>query len=352
MKKLFLIFGALLLPFVVLLSAVLMMMFTVIGQEKPNNDGGGYSGTPPVSGEALKVATKIYEHEVKVHKATKQGASGSVAVAQRESEFDPQAINTGGGVAGIFQWSGFVNNVNGNRITSEGSIKAGDKSTLTLENQLKLLDYELNGVYKKAKEMLQKATDPAQSALDWSKIYEGVSLDDPQTKPEAIKDLARQWYSYFSGGSTSGKIDALEKLVGQKVGSGQCYALSNYYVNSISGFNLVGMNASDIGSDNEASFKKNGWTVIFIPKARDLVAGAVINWGAGPIAGSLAQNPYGHTGVINAVKGDKFSTYEQNVGGEFVQKFDRTWDSSITSICIPLEKIKYSLNTNSEEKGK
>ena len=72
------------------------------------------------------------------------------------------------------------------------------------------------------------------------------------------------------------------------------------------------------------------------PKASELVAGAVVNWGFGPVAGSARENPYGHTGVISTVKGNSFTTYEQNVGGvQIVQKMDRTWDDSITSIAIP-----------------
>lgn len=80
------------------------------------------------------------------------GAAGALAVAYRESNFRLDAQNPGGGVAGIFQWSGFSNGVNGNRITSEGSIKAGDTSTLTLENQLKLIKYELSNGYRKARD--------------------------------------------------------------------------------------------------------------------------------------------------------------------------------------------------------
>ena len=44
---------------------------------------------------------------MKEHKFTSAGASGALAVGQRESGFNPQAINPSGGVAGIFQWSGW-----------------------------------------------------------------------------------------------------------------------------------------------------------------------------------------------------------------------------------------------------
>ena len=38
---------------------------------------------------------------------TIQGTSGALAVAERESQFDPTAVNDSGGVAGVFQWSGW-----------------------------------------------------------------------------------------------------------------------------------------------------------------------------------------------------------------------------------------------------
>lgn len=46
---------------------------------------------------------------------TIQGTSGALAVAERESQFDPTAVNDSGGVAGVFQWSGWSNTINGNR---------------------------------------------------------------------------------------------------------------------------------------------------------------------------------------------------------------------------------------------
>ncbi|XHB95942.1 phage tail tip lysozyme [Lactococcus garvieae] len=53
------------------------------------------------------MATQVYNHLVKEQKATSAGASGALAVAQRESMFNPQAVNPAGGVAGLFQWSGW-----------------------------------------------------------------------------------------------------------------------------------------------------------------------------------------------------------------------------------------------------
>lgn len=342
MKKIGLIIAGVLTPVFLFFGLIFVLFGSMlsIGSQEDTPDISG-NGTPPVTGQALEVATKTYQHLMKEHKFTSAGASGALAVGQRESMFDPQAINPAGGVAGLFQWSGWGNFINGDRIHSEGSIQGMDLSTLTLDNEFKLMDKELNGSYSKVKTLLSKSKDPVQGAKDWSLYYEGVSLDDGQTNLAMITQLAQQWEAYFNsgGGGGSGNISSLEKLLGTTVGSGQCYALSNYYVNSISGFQLHGLCASQIGSDNEVEFKSHGWKVIFNPKASDLKAGQVINWGAGAVAGSASENPYGHTGVIASVKGNNITTYEQNVGGvQIVQKENRTYDRSITSVCEPPNK--------------
>ncbi|MEY8444562.1 phage tail tip lysozyme [Lactococcus muris] len=317
-----------------------MILALLVGAKVEVNGDISGNGTPPVTGEALKVATKTYQHLMKEQHFTSAGASGALAVGQRESNFDPKAINPAGGVAGLFQWSGWGSFINGNRIHAEGSIKGMDLSTLTLDNELKLLDYELNGSYSKVKDLLSKSKDPVQAAKDWSLYYEGVSLSDGQSKIEMIAQLANQWYAYFNGAASSGgSIKLLDDVLGKTVGSGQCYALSNYYAHAISGLTLHGLNASDIGSDNKAQLEAAGWKVIFNPSANQLVAGSIVNWGAGSVAGSMSTNPYGHTGIISSVKGTKFVTYEQNVGGvQIVQSMTRNWDESITSICIPPKK--------------
>lgn len=144
-------------------------------------------------------AKSIFDHLTKANGFSGAGAAGAVAVAERESGFNPQAINPSGGVAGWFQWSGWGNTINGNRISSEGSIKSGDISTLTAVNEFKLLDYELNGSKNSTRMSVGKATDPQQAALDWSVLYEGVSLADGQTKESEIKANALKWYTSFDG---------------------------------------------------------------------------------------------------------------------------------------------------------
>lgn len=139
------------------------------------------------------------------------GAAGALAVAMRESSMDPTATNSGGGVAGIFQWSGFSNTVNGSRITKEGSIKAGDKSTLTMENEIKLLGFELNGDYHKAKVTVGNASDPTQAAKDWSVLFEGVALSDGQSKVSQIEQWANQACDTYNCKSITAQTDKLNQ---------------------------------------------------------------------------------------------------------------------------------------------
>lgn len=139
------------------------------------------------------------------------GAAGALAVAMRESSMDPTATNAGGGVAGIFQWSGFSNTVNGSRITQEGSIKAGDTSTLTMENEIKLLGFELNGGYHKAKVTVGNASDPTQAAKDWSVLFEGVALSDGQSKVSQIEQWANQACDTYNCKSIAAQTDKLNQ---------------------------------------------------------------------------------------------------------------------------------------------
>lgn len=183
------------------------------GSEGDDSDGGAVGGNGDwlqKGTEANKNAQKIFDHLTKKVGFSGAGAAGALAVANRESGFNPKAQNTGGGVAGFFQWSGFSNTVNGTRITAEGSIKAGDTSTLTPENELKLVDYELNHGWNRVKKDVGMATDPVKATMKWSLEYEGVDLSDPQTKPEQIEADAKTAYLAFGGS----KISANSALLG------------------------------------------------------------------------------------------------------------------------------------------
>lgn len=144
-----------------------------------------------ISEERAVDVIKILNYELSQEQFTIAGASGSLAVAERESGFDPEAVNTSGGVAGYFQWSGWSSTINGNRWAQAKQRK------LDSDVELDLLSTELNGAYSKVKTEMQKANDPEQAALYWSEHYEGVALSDGQTKTSELKKNAKKWHDIF-----------------------------------------------------------------------------------------------------------------------------------------------------------
>ena len=66
-----------------------------------------------LSVERAQNAIDIANHLMAQEGFTLEGASGALAVAERESGFNPEAVNDSGGVAGVFQWSGWSNMIKG-----------------------------------------------------------------------------------------------------------------------------------------------------------------------------------------------------------------------------------------------
>ena len=147
-----------------------------------------------ISVERAEDVIKILNWQLSKEKFTLEGASGSLANAERESDFDPKLTNPSGGVAGYFQWSGW----DGNTINGDRWSKASSR-TLDSTVELELMSYELNHGYKKVKDYMQKATDPFESAKYWSEHYEGVLLSDGQTKLEKLEKDSKKWYEVFKG---------------------------------------------------------------------------------------------------------------------------------------------------------
>ena len=161
-----------------------------------------------ISVERAEDVIKILNWQLSKEKFTLEGSSGSLAVAERESGFDPKLTNPSGGVAGYFQWSGWDNTINGDRWRNASS------RTLDSTVQLELMSYELNHGYKKVKDYMQKATDPFESAKYWSEHYEGVSLSDGQTKLEKLEKDSKKWYEVFKGTIESDTLSGGNAIAG------------------------------------------------------------------------------------------------------------------------------------------
>lgn len=186
-------------------------------QDSPGDigDAVGSGGDYTVEGsEANKVAHSLFDNFIK-RGFSGAGAAGATAVANRESRYDVKAVNVGGGVAGVYQWSGYVNNTNGNRITATGKIKPGDVSTLTLENEIDLVNFELSHDKKAVSNTVGHASDPGQAAKDWSYMYEGVASEDGQSKTSMIVADAQKIYNQFGGEG----LDSDDSLLGDSSGS-------------------------------------------------------------------------------------------------------------------------------------
>lgn len=173
----------------------------------------------------------------------------------------------------------------------------------------------------------------ASAGIDENSAYfkGAMSIIDSNKLTEYDDFAIKHWqpFSKQSAQDLKGDIQALESLLGQKVGSGQCYALTALYVEQKGGPQMNGSGkifAQNIGEDYD--WKQFGWTVIENPQPSDLKAGDVINWQAG---GALAPGIYGHTGIIAGVadNGQSFVTYEQQGDGvQIVKKFTRQFTTN------------------------
>lgn len=115
MKKLFKLslLSSLLLP----LLLVIICAAAITGDSSNTSSNGSSTGKrttltakevaqkASITEERAEDVIKILNYQLSKEGFTLAGSSGNLAVAERESGFDPKAINTGGGVAGYFQWS-------------------------------------------------------------------------------------------------------------------------------------------------------------------------------------------------------------------------------------------------------
>lgn len=214
---------------VVSVLAVFAAIFAILFDSENGNDGDDCSGdyseyhAGKITGTggdwtkkgtaSYKTAKAIFDFLTKEMGFSGAGGAGAVAVAIRESTLNPKAMNTGGKVAGLFQWSmdGSPNAGSGGkgRLSLGGIIKSS--KDLTVDKELKLTKYELNHGYSVVKSAVGKATNPQKAAEQWSLKYEGVSLSDGQTKVDQIHSDAVRAYKLFSGSKVKAKSSLLGK---------------------------------------------------------------------------------------------------------------------------------------------
>ncbi|EOS7977555.1 phage tail protein [Enterococcus hirae] len=345
---------------------------TVKGKEIIPGQGGGPSGGGESTGgypselktDAEKRAWRIYDILCN-NGFTKQSACGILGNIQQETggTFDPDTVQIGGPAYGIVQWDGSSYPLVG-PATWDGKVyvqnlfnAAGIKEPITsLDAQVRLLIWTFtNGqwmgvVQPTTFDGFKACTDTRQAAYAFERNYERPAAIHPERQ-----DYAVNWYNKFKdlkpGGATGeAGLKHLESLIGQRIGNGQCYALSAEYSGYLGG---CGMGAGTkyglthvIGNTSAASdigiaydWSAVGWKVIQNPRYDQLVVGAIINWARGGQVGSwFADGTYGHTGVIRGLANGRMQTYEQNTElGMICGKLDRQYysASAISSIVIP-----------------
>ena len=153
---------------------------------------------------------------------------------------------------------------------------------------------------------------------------------------------------------TKDALAQLGAIKGQRVGSGQCYALSALYSLKLGGAGLGGgvtgfrglrpgggAAASHIGEDY--NWEQFGWKVVRPSEVKHLIPGSIANIRANA-GGPVFTGGWGHTVVIKGLSGDTLTVYEQNFAGhQYVE--ERTYSASsylrvIQTLCYPPEIVQ------------
>lgn len=144
-------------------------------------------------------------------------------------------------------------------------------------------------------------------------------------------------------GSGKGNIPLLDAQLGKVLGSGQCYALTSYYVSQLTngkyslgagiggGFPpLANGDTTDAYAIGSAyNWSAIGWTANLSPKYSDAKVGDIINFRGGPYD---ATN--GHTAVVGAISGNnQLVIYTQNPTPVVAQKI--TWGNVVSLVHPP-----------------
>lgn len=163
-------------------------------EELPKTNGVGGDWTNP-SSESYKNAKAIFDFMTKTLGMSGAGAAGVVGNAKVESGFDPKASN--GSHFGLFQWTS-------DRLAGGGFIKS--QADWTVENELKLTQYELDNTLTGTKAKVGNATDPETAATIWEKE---VERSGGQSMADRIAN-AKIAYEVFGGENISANSSLLD----------------------------------------------------------------------------------------------------------------------------------------------
>lgn len=182
--------------------------------------GNGISNNTFTDGGNEANVKKVYDMLIDKEGFSGAAAAGAAGNAWQESKGDPAVINpTNQNVAGLMQWG--CGGGNGSRLFAGGFIKSLNKSELTVDNELKLIDYELHHSYPSQAKKYGKMTDPYDAAVSWNQWYEGASGQNDAERGNYAREFYKKWggdkvkandnklNSFNGAGSTAGDPDAI-----------------------------------------------------------------------------------------------------------------------------------------------
>ena len=333
----------------------------------PSSGGGTGTGGYPLelTTDAEKFAWDWWSFAL-ANGYTEEAAAGILGNIQGEvgTSMNPNTAQVGGPAFGWVQWDGSAYPLVGSptydgreyvqRLMAAAGIREDYTTSLA---QAKLIEWCMyNGQWIGQTSPTTVAAFKAITNVEQAATAFELNFERPAAAHPERQGYARAWYNKLHGLQASQLVGAeglahLEDLVGQRIGNGQCYALSAEYSGYLGGCGLgagtrYGLThvtgntvaAADIGIAYDWSAV--GWSVILNPNYDQLVVGAIINITRGALWANwpTVDGTYGHTGVIRGLDNGRIQTYEQNTEqGMIVGKFDREYigPSQISSIVIP-----------------
>ena len=160
-----------------------------------SSQSAGSSDTSTASDSMTQNAKQVFDFLTNTMGFSGAGAAGVLGNFQVESSFNPAASN--GSHWGLAQWSA-------SRLAA-GNITAGDSSSMTVDNELKLLQKELNSSYSSVKAKVGNATDVDSATKTWDDEFEVSGGGTTTTRQK----YAQAWYTKFNGASISANASLL-----------------------------------------------------------------------------------------------------------------------------------------------
>ncbi|MHC5216825.1 phage tail tip lysozyme [Enterococcus sp. LJL128] len=346
----------------IFLIIVISPLFLILSLTSDEASGDSINFSP--KNEVEEIALMVYEFVLK-NGGTKEFACAWIGNIEHESGLIPSRIQSdlsfnelwaynpliGGYAFGLPQWD------SERRVNMLNKAREMKKDWKSPEFQL---DFAWNhdGSDSSLLKSLSVQQDLNQTAVDILVKWERAGTKNNPVEQNRRKTSANNWYNRLAKGSMGGgsanigggKIDILEKQMGNRVYNGQCYGLTSYYVDSfntnihLSAGSEIDLSGVLSGADTVSAWaigksfawESNGFMVIHDPDYSDVKAGDIINF----YQGNYATSVYGHTGIIASVDGkNRLTLYEQNAEqGQICAKYVRTWGKEYPNVSSVIRK--------------